>query len=146
MKKLLMFVAVTMVTMMAFSAAPTKGLVAYYPFDGDAKDKSGNHNDGVMHGTRPTADRKGRLNSAMLFGEGNYITVPSSKSLNSPTEQITIAAWVRVGEWFNNRWGDSATILAKGSNLRDTAYRLEFFSNLKVSLLAPITLYPELLK
>ena len=132
MKKLLMLVAVTMAAMMAFSAAPTKGLVAYYPFDGDAKDKSGNHNDGVMHGTRPTADRKGRLNSAMLFGEGNYITVPSSKSLNSPTEQITIAAWVRVGEWFNNRWGDSATILAKGSNLRDTAYRLEFFSNLKV--------------
>ena len=132
MKKLLMLVAVTMAAMMAFSAAPTKGLIAYYPFDGDAKDKSGNHNDGVMIGTRPTADRKGRLGSAMLFGEGKYITVPSSKSLNSPTEQITIAAWVRVSAWFNNNWGDSATILAKGSNLRDTAYRLEFFSNLKV--------------
>lgn len=132
MKKVLAFAAFVMTVMMAFGAAPTKGLIAYYPFDGDAKDKSGNHNDGVMLGTRPTADRKGRLNSAMLFGEGNYITVPSSKSLNSPTEQITIAAWVRVSAWFNNNWGDSATILAKGSNLRDTAYRLEFFSNLKV--------------
>lgn len=128
MKKLLMLVAVTMAAMMAFSAAPTKGLVAYYPFDGDAKDKSGNHNDGIMHGTRPTADRKGRLNSAMLFGEGNYITVPASKSLNSPTEQITIAAWVRVGEWFKNRWGQEAIVISRG-NRDKLDYRFEFYGN-----------------
>lgn len=119
MKKLIMLVAVTMVTMMAFGAAPTKGLVAYYPFDGDAKDKSGNHNDGIMVGTRPTADRKGRLNSAMLFGEGNYITVPSSPSLNSPKDQITITAWVRIGEWCRN-W---APIICKGRDMKSDQYR-----------------------
>lgn len=129
MKKLLMLIAVTMASMMAFSAAPTKGLIAYYPFDGDAKDKSGNHNDGVMIGTRPTADRKGRLGSAMLFGEGKYITVPSSKSLNSPTEQITIAAWVRVGEWFKNRWGTEFNIVGKGETIDKMAYHFEFYSN-----------------
>ena len=129
MKKLLMLVAVTMAAMMAFSAAPTKGLVSYYPFDGDAKDKSGNHNDGIMHGTRPTADRKGRLNSAMLFGEGNFITVPSSPSLNSPKDQITITAWIRVNEWYNNKWGQSAYILSKAvDDVKDVAYCFIFFA------------------
>ena len=132
MKKLIMLVAVTMAAMMAFSAAPTRGLVAYYPFDGDAKDKSGNHNDGIMIGTRPTADRKGRRGSAMLFGEGNYITVPSSPSLNSPKDQITIAAWVRIGEWVNhNRWGNLFCILSKGVNASTMAYRFEFFEKLR---------------
>ena len=111
MNRLVAFTVIAIGAIGAFGAAPTRGLVAYYPFDGDAKDASGNRNHGVMHGTRPTADRKGRLNSAMLFGEGNYITVPSSPSLNSPKDQITIAAWVRIGEWYLNDW---AAIICKG--------------------------------
>lgn len=129
MRKVFAFAAFVMTVMMAFGAAPTKGLIAYYPFDGDAKDKSGNHNDGVMIGTRPTADRKGRLNSAMLFGEGNYITVPSSPSLNSPKDQITITAWIRVNEWFNNKWGQSVYVLSKAvDDVKDVAYRFIFFA------------------
>lgn len=111
MNKLMAFIVFAMASTAAFCAAPTRGLVAYYPFDGNAKDKSGNHNHGEMHGTRPTADRKGRLDSAMLFGEGNYISVPSSPSLNSPKDQITIAAWVRVNERNRNRF---TPIVCKG--------------------------------
>lgn len=95
-----------------YDAVPTKGLVAYYPFDGDATDASGNGNHGTMHGTRPTADRKGRLGSAILFGSGNYISVPSSPTLNSPTNEITIAAWVRVGYWYGS---SLAPLLCKGN-------------------------------
>ena len=115
------FTAIAMAAIGAFGAAPTRGLVAYYPFDGDAKDASGNRNHGVMHGARPTADRKGRLNSAMLFGEGNYITVPSSPSLNSPKDQITIAAWVRIGEWYGGGW---APTICKGRNSGSVQYEL----------------------
>lgn len=128
MNKLMAFIVFAMASTAAFCAAPTRGLVAYYPFDGNAKDKSGNHNHGEMHGTRPTADRKGRLDSAMLFGKGNFISVPSSPSLNSPKDQITIAAWVRVNEWFSNRWGQEALVLSKGNHDR-LDYRFEFYGN-----------------
>lgn len=119
MNRLVAFTVIAIAAIGAFGAAPTRGLIAYYPFDGDAQDKSGNRNHGVMHGTRPTADRKGRLNSAMLFGEGNYITVPSSPSLTSPKDQITIAAWVRIGEWC----GVWAPIICKGLDHKSDHYR-----------------------
>jgi hypothetical protein len=50
------------------------GLVAYYPFDGNAKDKSGNGNDGTVHGATLTSDRFGKPASAYQFdGGSSYI-------------------------------------------------------------------------
>ena len=37
------------------------GLVAYYPFNGNANDESGNGNDGTVNGATLTADRFGML-------------------------------------------------------------------------------------
>ena len=38
----------------------TDGLVAYYPFNGNANDESGNGNDGTVNGAILSADRNGR--------------------------------------------------------------------------------------
>jgi hypothetical protein len=43
------------------------GLVAYYPFDGDASDHSGHANNGIMEGAVLTADRFDNANSAIRF-------------------------------------------------------------------------------
>ena len=45
----------------------TDGLVAYYPFDGDANDCSGHANNGIFDGAVLTANRFGKANSAIRF-------------------------------------------------------------------------------
>ena len=94
--------------------APTDGLVAYWPFDGNANDASGNGNHGTTHGVTLTTDRFGNANSAYYFGDGNYISVPDSASLDSPYDQITMAAWVRIDEWYWSGTDPWAAILNKG--------------------------------
>lgn len=127
MNRLVALTVAAMTAVAAFGAAPTDGLVAYYPFDGDANDASGNGNHGFMNGTRLTADRKGRLGCAMLFGRDNFISVPNSPSLNSPSDQITLAAWVRVGQWFNkdNKVNTLVPLLCKGN----VQYRFQLSRN-----------------
>ena len=69
----------------------TTGLVAYYPFSGDAGDASGNGNDGTVSNATLATDRHGATGSAYLFnGTDSRITVsaPSGSSLNDlPTER-----------------------------------------------------------
>ena len=50
------------------------GLVAYYPFYGDATDKSGNGNDGEVIGAELTKDRNGYPNHAYRF-EGGHVLI-----------------------------------------------------------------------
>jgi hypothetical protein len=78
-----------------------EGLVAYYPFDGNANDVSGNINHGIVHGATLTADRFGNLNSAYSFNGGSYIKVSRSSSIE-PSNAITVSSWVKpnnVTQW-----------------------------------------------
>ena len=75
-------------------SVPTNGLVAYYPFNGNANDESGNGNDGTVYGATLAADRHGNSNSSYIFdGNEDYIIVGNNPILN-PAE-ITVTAWVR---------------------------------------------------
>jgi hypothetical protein len=80
-----------------FTTAPDleAGLVAYYPFNGNANDESGNSNHGTVHEAVLTDDRFGNLNSAYEFdGVNDYIEAQDSSTLDI-TDAITIAAWVK---------------------------------------------------
>jgi hypothetical protein len=71
----------------------TNGLMAYYPFSGNANDESGNGNDGVLHGTSisSTTNQSATPNSALHFGGGSYISVtPTPFNVNS---NWTISLW-----------------------------------------------------
>ncbi len=62
----------------------TDGLVAYYPFDGNADDASGNGNHGIVHGATLTMDRFDNADSAYSFdGVDDYIVSSSDISLNT---------------------------------------------------------------
>jgi hypothetical protein len=63
-----------------------QGLVAYYPFNGNANDESGNGNDGTVNGATLTSDRNGFINKAYNFGGNSSITVTSSTSNSSLLE------------------------------------------------------------
>jgi hypothetical protein len=55
------------------------GLVAYYPFNGNANDKSGNGNHGTVHGATLTEDRFGNADSAYNFdGVYDYIEIKNT--------------------------------------------------------------------
>jgi hypothetical protein len=61
----------------AFAQVPTNGLVAYYPFNGNANDESGNGNNGTVHGASLAADRFGKVNSAYAYGDlSQYVLCP----------------------------------------------------------------------
>ena len=77
------------------------GLIAYYPFNGNANDESGNGVDGTVSGAAPVSDRNGTANSAYEFdgSDEDFIEVP----LAFPTGAFTIAFWVlSKGEGYNN--------------------------------------------
>jgi gliding motility-associated-like protein len=71
-----------------------QGLIAYYPFNGNANDVSGNGFNGVLqNGVQTTTDRFGTANSAYLFdGIDDYIRVPHSSGLN-PSNGMSIALY-----------------------------------------------------
>lgn len=94
----------------------TKGLVAYYNFNGGTlKDSSGNGNHISFNNATPTVDRFGRANNAYLFnGTNNYMSVPNSTSLN-PTKSISIVTIFKANGFYS---GDchSNQVLGKGWN------------------------------
>jgi len=74
-------------------AQTTNGLVAYYPFSGNATDKIGAH-DGVVNGATLIADRFGKANSAYHFDGNQWIQVPHSTELNF-TKEFTLRLRIR---------------------------------------------------
>jgi hypothetical protein len=88
-----------------------EGLVAYYPFNGNANDESGNGNNGIIKGAKLTNNRFGNANNAFYFdGSTSYIEVPSSNSLNL-TGDKTISVWVSIDAQNENK--NYPTILNK---------------------------------
>ncbi|MBK8450245.1 MAG: LamG domain-containing protein [Saprospiraceae bacterium] len=68
------------------------GLVAYYPFCGNANDASGNGNNGTVYGATLAADRTGNINSAYFFnGTSNYIEMAATNSLQP--DFLSISLW-----------------------------------------------------
>jgi hypothetical protein len=67
----------------------SNGLVAHYPFNGNANDESGNGNHGTVHGAKLTQDRFGNPNSAYYFDGIDDMIIINSDFFNS-SKTITI--------------------------------------------------------
>ena len=93
------------------------GLVAYYPFNGNANDESGNGNNGTVDGATLTTDRNGNADSAYDFDGSSLIRVPDSDSLDLEEDQpATFSVWVNVavqnaGHIFGKRIGDTTNYM-----------------------------------
>ncbi len=59
-----------------------KGLIAFYPFSGNANDESGNGINGKITKTVLTTDRNGEQNAAYYFNGSSYIQLPFSSLYN----------------------------------------------------------------
>jgi uncharacterized protein (TIGR02145 family) len=77
------------------SNIPTDGLVAYYPFNGNANDESGNGNHGTATDATLTYDRFDNENSAYSFdGDGDYIVSNSNVGVGQTT--LTFSFWAKT--------------------------------------------------
>lgn len=76
------------------TAGLNDGLVAYYPFNGDAADASGNGNDCTVVNAVPIADRHGTADRAYSFdGDGDYLDCGNDASLDL-TGSLTLSLWI----------------------------------------------------
>jgi hypothetical protein len=79
---------------------PTDGLVAYYPFNGNVNDESGNGYDGVSSGTALGNDRFGNSNKACSFnGISSKIDIPNSANIIL-TRNFTLSLWEKTNQFY----------------------------------------------
>lgn len=88
----------------------TNGLVAYYPFSGNAGDSSGNGNHGTVNGATLTTDRFGNNDKAYSFdGVNDYIDFGNLDYISTGTpDEYTVSLWINpfsLGNYPTNSMG-----------------------------------------
>lgn len=71
------------------------GLMAFYPFNGNADDQSGNGYHGTVNGATLTTDRFGIPNSAYYF-DGANDTITSAQDDFAENNNLTVSLWVKI--------------------------------------------------
>lgn len=72
-----------------------QNLVAYYPFNGNANDESGNSNNGTVNGAALATDRFGGLDSSYYFDGNDYI-ICNTQVGPFGTGSRTISFWAKT--------------------------------------------------
>lgn len=91
------------------SYVPSNGLVAWYPFNGNANDESGNGNNGINNGATLTVDRNNIFGKAYNFdGLSAYIKLQNSDSILFQNG-ITFSAWIMPTDYKNSSIIDRMT-------------------------------------
>ncbi len=86
---------------------PTDGLVAFWNFEGNAIDQTGNGHDGTVVGSSPVPDRFRRPGRAYAFdGIGDVITINAGRALRFGIgDRYSISLWFRnCGESSRGKW------------------------------------------
>ena len=110
-----------------------EGLVAFYPFNGNANDATGNGNDGVLNGGGFGTDRLGFTNSSLVLDSslGQYVSVSNNMALNI-TNDITISAWVYLPVLTSYR--TAYTIVSKRKNADFNNFPYDFGVSLQFGI------------
>ncbi|MCB9197498.1 MAG: T9SS type A sorting domain-containing protein [Flavobacteriales bacterium] len=97
MKKLLLS-TLFITSILSSKAQLDNGLIAFYPFNGDATDESDNSNDATTNTAVLTSDRFSNANSAFSFSGTEYIQIPAAMGNTLP---ITISLWLNCNNLTN---------------------------------------------
>lgn len=93
--KNLILIGILTLSINVFAQMPSVGLVAYYPFNGNANDMSGHNYNGIINGATFGYDRFGNNNSACSFnGTSDYIDLSSYVSNFNFPQPASISFWV----------------------------------------------------
>lgn len=136
--RLLTLILIMGVASQMASANLSDGLVAYYPFNGNVNDESGNGNNGLANGTVDfTSGKFGQ--SLKLFGVTNpgYVIVPNSSSLQF-SDELTISLFLRMDGSYGQTGADCSgdiidkaaqTIVAKRGDRKGFCARIRVYQD-----------------
>jgi hypothetical protein len=108
----------------------SQGLIAYYPFNGNANDESGNGNNGTVNGAILTSDRLGNNNKAYYFNGQSNISIPV---LSINTQSISITSFFSIDSYnaagrriIEHTWGNNAvfSIAVLSNTLFEACFQL----------------------
>lgn len=121
-------VDVTIIKTSGNEQIPTNGLVAYYPFNGNANDTSGNGSNGTVTAATLTSDRFGDSNTAYSFDGVNSYIDASIANIPKNNAARTISGWFKTNDAFSDPNKYDASIfnygtLAKLQRLSLSVYR-----------------------
>jgi hypothetical protein len=97
-------------------------LVGQWQFEGNLYDISGNGNDATAHGEAAIESDPEHGMVAVLDGNGDYLEIPNSDSLNITGDQITLTSWI----YFDDVSGGPEIVLAK--IFRDGQHTAPYFA------------------
>jgi hypothetical protein len=100
----------------------TNGLVAYYPFNGNGRDESGNGHDALSVTANPTTDRFGLADGAMQFNPyrgSNVVVLPRIPALDF-SHDFTVSIWVYLDPVYSL----THSLLSCGTNTYSVALRI----------------------
>ena len=127
MKKILLFTKVLLLILLSNQLNAqinlNEGLVAYYPFNGNANDESGNGYNAVDVNATLTTDRLGNTNSAYYFnGVDNYINLGNILNDVFTTNTFSINMWFNAESYTDIvQTSQSAMLLDKWNTSPGTA-------------------------
>ncbi len=141
--KYLLLVAICLFCITSYGQVPNyvpiDGLEAWYPFNANANDESGNGNDGTVNGAISAENRFGNSNAAFTFdGVDDYIMLTNITSPNS----LSISVWALNNDLFGLKQGivdkfPDWRIVGEDGNIEDpnlTSQGIEFgMTNLAVT-------------
>jgi hypothetical protein len=98
-KRILFLTVISLLLFVSNSfASLTDGLIAYWSFDNcDATDDSGYGNNGTIYGD-PQCLLGTRGKAFSFDGQNDYVTIPDSSSQQISTNQLTVSAWIQLGD------------------------------------------------
>ncbi|HNI98871.1 MAG TPA: fibrinogen-like YCDxxxxGGGW domain-containing protein [Leptospiraceae bacterium] len=105
------------------------GAVAYFPFNGNANDESGNGNHGTPNGASLTTNRYGYKDRAYIFdGVNDWIQTANEENLDIGTQSVTMTAWISAVSLFSE-----STIMSKyNSSTNNASYNMSVLTNGKL--------------
>ena len=101
-------------------------VIAYYPFNGDARDASGNEYHGTLSGPVSTRDRFGNEAGAILFNGTNH-------RINLPRAVLNGQTNVSVSFWLKTSKTGTQSIISGANQNNDNEYLIYFLSRSQVT-------------
>ncbi|HXS36498.1 MAG TPA: T9SS type A sorting domain-containing protein [Flavipsychrobacter sp.] len=129
MKKIFLFYILSIVfTTSAFAQGYT-GLIARWPFNGNANDVSGNGLNGIIHGATPAKGYNGLDSTAYRFnGNGDFIYVPNN-DLMSVSGNISICALIKPEGFYSGECQGNVILWRGSQESTGNFYELEYYDN-----------------
>ncbi len=107
------------------------GLVAYYPFNGNANDESGNDHNGIIDGATPVADKFGEFGSsgkALNFDGNDFVRIPNLyNATTQPLVDVTYSLWFKPNQNYGAADFFSLIIRSTDAGFTEMIGKADFF-------------------